>query len=512
MRSFLLACSTCLALGGCNNTPAVMPPPPDMASLPSSGGGDMATAGGDDMATFDTGPAQQVATGGVLQAVSADQTLMAYLTSAAPSNGVVAGSLALAQLPPSGQPLPIGDNAWAASFGSSSTVLTYLTGPTPSVDHGSTAVYGALNLWTSGSSAGVRLSTGFAPLRTTTPNNSWALFWDTAAASVAGPGDVKLVRSAECTAGGCTAVTVAPAATGVINIAPSPDGAHAAYVIKNAGATATFDVFLVTVATGAAARVITAGSSPSIAFSTDGALFAAVGPAGALTIVTSATGAAATWAALPTGSKTVQVAFADTATLLVRATPTGATSPTAYKTTATAATALATGIVGMELSRSAAKGVARFVVLNTSVTAGVGDMTAYDLTANAPAGVPLASMASAASLAVSFDQSYARVLESYDNSSQTGTLTLVSLSDGTKTTLATGVSLSSLAFVNAHSLFYIDSTQTLTSWSDGTMTTYASGADAYRVRYSPTNIYFDVGPGGDDVFGYAPGIYTQPLQ
>jgi hypothetical protein len=156
--------------------------------------------------------------------------------------------------------------------------------------------------------------------------------------------------------------------------------------------------------------------------------------------------------------------------------------------------------------------VARFVVLNTSVTAGVGDMTAYDLTATTPVGVPLASMASVYSLGVSYDQNYARVLESYDGGSQTGTLTLVSLPSGTKTTIATGVGLASPAFVNSHSLLYVDSSQTLTLWSDGTTTTYASSVDAYRVRYTPANLYFDVGTVGDNVYGYGPGIYAQALQ
>jgi hypothetical protein len=155
--------------------------------------------------------------------------------------------------------------------------------------------------------------------------------------------------------------------------------------------------------------------------------------------------------------------------------------------------------------------VARFAVLNTSLTAaGVGDMTAYDLTATTPVGVPLASMASTASVALSYDQSYARVLESYDTSSQTGTLTLVSLGSGTKTTIATGVGLSSPSFINMHSLMYIASSELLV-WSDGTMITYASGVDAYRLRNSPLNLYFGVGTAGDNVYGYGPGIYAQPL-
>jgi len=66
--------------------------------------------------------------------------------------------------------------------------------------------------------------------------------------------------------------------------------------------------------------------------------------------------------------------------------------------------------------------------------------------------------------------------------------------------------------VDQHSLYYIDASGTLTSSIDGTTATYASSVDAYRVRYSPTNLYFDVGGGGDTVFGYTAGIYTQPVQ
>jgi hypothetical protein len=453
-------------------------------------------------------PAQKILSGGLLQSVSSDQTQLAYLSSTTTVGNVVAGSLLVTALPPSGQSRAIADNAWAAAFGGTPPVLAYLSGPTPSID-GTTSVFGALNFWTPGMSAAARLSTGFAPLRALAPSNAWALFWDTAAASVNGAGDVKLARAGDCTASTCAPITLAPAVSSVVSVAAAPDGERGAYVIKNAGSPSTFDVFLVTISSGATARVVKGGSSSAIAFSTDGALFAAVGSGGALVVLASATGAPTTWAAPPTGSKTSQVGFADAARLLVRATPVGASSANAYTTTATAATLLASGIAGMELPHSGPKGEARFVVLNSSATSGVGDMTAYDLKASAPVGLPLATMASTSALSVSFDQTYVRLLESFDSGTQTGTLTMVSLIDGSKTTIAGGVSLSSPAFVGAHTLFYFDSSGTLTSWLDAATVSYAGGVEAFRVRSS--NLYFSVGSSSDDLFGYAAGIYTQPL-
>jgi hypothetical protein len=488
--SMFRALIPCLALlGGC-----VREVPPSGDNSPPPASTDM---GG--QPTDDQGPpaAPPLVADSILQAVTTDQTLMGFLINAADENGVTAGDLRV--MSPAGTAsTPVGGHAYGASFGLRSSVLTYLANPTASIDASSTAVYGSVNVWMPGMSAGARLSAGLAPLHVAPPDNSFNLFWDTTAASFAGAGDVKLARSADCAGAACQPLTLKPSLTGLFSMAAAADGMHGAFVVRTAAT--TYDVYLVDVAAGTATRVVTAGPSSSFSFSPDGAWLAAIGPGSTLQVFTAATGAAATWSALPAGAKALQVSFADPTTLVVRATPAGTTVQTAYRSTASATSPIVSGVVGMELPRNSTstQGTARFLFVNTSVTGKVGDVIAYDLQASTPTAIPVATAANVTSVAVSFDQTYARVLESFDSTSMTGTLTAVALPGGTTTTLASGVSLSSPSFAGSHTLLYLDdstATGTLTSWDENGTSTYSPGVDEYRVRFTPSTVYFSTASG-----------------
>jgi hypothetical protein len=238
-----------------------------------------------------------------------------------------------------------------------------------------------------------------------------------------------------------------------------------------------------------------------------------------LQVMTTSTATAATWGAMPVGSKTYAALFADPTNLLVRAVPSGATTGTLYKTTAAvAATPIATNVARFELPRNSSSptGTARYAFVNTNTTATslVGDLAAYDLTATTPTAIPVATSTLITLIAVSYDQVYARVLESYDATSLTGTLTMVALPGGTKTTLTAGVPQASVAFVNTHSVAYFDPTSTpgtLTEWTDGASTTYANHVYNYRVRYTPSTLYFTL-ENADTLFNYFPGVWSVPLR
>jgi hypothetical protein len=152
-------------------------------------------------------------------------------------------------------------------------------------------------------------------------------------------------------------------------------------------------------------------------------------------------------------------------------------------------------------------GTARFLFTSMAPANGVGDLEAYDLSVAAPTTIPVASAAALNAVAVSLDQTCARVLDAYDPGARTGTLTLVPLLDGSPVALASGVAQTASSFTQAHSLMYIDPAHqgTLTELTDGFSTTFATGATAYRLRSGA--LYFSLGT-ADSLYGYPPGIYS----
>lgn len=481
-----------LGVLGCNSAPDQIPPD---ASPPDAGSGGP------------TGPARPIVSSGLLEAVSPDQSSIAYVTAPSSLDGVSAGALAVTPVAAVAA-TAVASDAFSATFAGNPGVLMYLTGPTASIDPGQSTVHGAANLWQPAMTAGVRLSKGFAPTRVTALDNAWTMFWDTPTASNQGVGDVDLVQAAGCGASTCTVQRLSTGVT-VASMALSPDGKHAAYSVKNPGG--SFGVFLVAIASGSVTPIATAAATGSIGFSPDGALLASVGPAFALQVTNASTGATATWSALPAGTKTLTVGFADPATLLVRGQATGATTVTIYRTTVAAATPVVSGpsTLTMFVVRNAATttGTARYVFTSQTPANGVGDVEAYELAVAAPHAIPVASAAALNSIAVSFDQTYTRVLDAYDASAKTGTLTLVSLSNGSSSPLAPGVALAAASFTSQHSLMYIDPANhdALTELTDAVPTTFATGVTAYRLRAG--TLYFSLAT-ADSLYGYPPGIYA----
>jgi hypothetical protein len=500
MRSILVCCATSLLVTGCNSVNI------DVVDM-GSPGGDLSPI---PVRPHDLGgPATALVAGAELQSVSGDQSLLAYLTGVTSSNGVNVGRLTVTSLPLSPTKVIVSDDAWAAGFSGPSSLL-YLAGPTPSSDANSTAVYGALGMWRPGQSAGIHLSTGLALMRVAPPSSAWTMYWDVPTPSVMAAGAIKLARLADCTATACVPVTVAASVSRVATMNVSPDGRFAAYVVNLGATPATYDVYLVTEATGASVRVSASAMGLSNSFSPDGNRFAALGPGGALVVIDTSTGQPATWAAMPAGAKTLQVAFADSMTLLVCAIPAGARTGNVFVTSAASVTTLATGVAAMEvpLNTFSTTASARYAFMFATLSGGVGPVVGYDLSAATPKPIPIATAASPTSIWISYDQVYLRVLDNFDNTRQNGTLVAVSLPDGTATTLAQGVSNSTPTFQGQHMIFYLDGNGALGSWLDGTVTTYAGGVDQFRVRGAgPSSIYFSVDVAAAP-YDYQPGLYV----
>jgi hypothetical protein len=211
---------------------------------------------------------------------------------------------------------------------------------------------------------------------------------------------------------------------------------------------------------------------------------------------------------MPAGSQSFFVAFADSATLLVRGQAASATTMTVYKTTAAAAAAAVTSgplTLTLMVPRNT-----KYLFTSMTPANAIGDVEAFDFTQATPTAIAVATKGAVGSVGLSFDQTYARVLESYDVKAHGGTLTLAALPGGTLSTLQPGVGFNSPSFVGMHALLYIDNAtgDTLTQWNDGSNTTYATGVSQYRLRSK--TLYFSIGK-TDTMFGYAPGIYAAPL-
>jgi hypothetical protein len=455
-----------------------------------------------------SGTAQELVDGSaLLQSVSNDQSWMAYLQT--PSQGAVtSGPLFVAPMANPAQAQMLAQNAYSASLSTDSR-LFFLDDPQPSIDANSTATYGRLKFWMPGMAAAAPLSTGYAVVRETGPNNAYALFFDPATPSAAGFGDIKLARASDCTAGGCTTTTLVPAVRRIAGATTSSDGRFAAFTVF-ASNLHGYDTYLVDILAGTASRVVSGGSAVTINFSTDGALLAAVGPGGALRIFDSASHAPVTWSALPEQTSVVQVAFSDPTTLVVRAKASGATQADAWVTTPTASTQLATGINNLGIYRSAASG-GRWAVLSHNYTSGVGDLVAYDLTGASALPITVASASGYSALGMSADGQYLRVLENYDATAGIGDLVVVSLPDGQPQAVASQIAVGAPAFFGgAHELGYLDGNGTFTVWNDTASTDLANGVVDWRARGSTVTLYFTVGDAGDSIFGYPSGIYTQP--
>jgi WD40 repeat protein len=467
------------------------------------------TCTGDDPCDNGTsGPAQQLVQGGDLQAISPDQSWMAYLQNQS-AGGVNAGDLMVAPTGTPGQARRLSQNAYSAAF-STDSHLFFLTDPQASIDANSTATYGRLDFWMPDMTSATQLSNGFASIHVNGPGNTYSLFWDQPGPSLAAPADVKLARASDCGGTGCSVTTLLAAVAGVSTTSISPDGRFAAFTARQGQSGHVYDAYLVDVAGLVITQVVNGGSGNSISFSSDGSLFAAVGPGGALRVFDSATATQVGWSTLPAQASVVQVAFSDPDTLVLRAMATGAKQADAWVTTATTSSQLATGVNGLGVYRSTVSG-GRWAVLSHDYASGTGSLEAYDLTVASPAPITVASSSGYGTLSLSPDGLYLRVLENYDPVAGVGDLTVVSLPDGQSQNLASEIASASASFLGgAHDLGYFDGNGKLTVWNDSGSTDLADGVVDWRARGSSATLYFTVGDAGDSIYGYASGIYAQP--
>jgi hypothetical protein len=446
----------------------------------------------------------QLTNGGLLESIAADAQYVAFLPADTRAARQSVGALTVMPLP-SGPRIAVAGAAYGAAFAGNDT-LFYSVAPALSTDPGSVASYGGLGVWMPSLAAGVTLSRGYAVSRLLASDGSYALWWDVATPTANGTGDLTLGRSADCKGPGCASVTIAAGVTRPSEL--SGTDSHAAYSIKSG---ATYDVWLIDVAAGTSAQVISGGTSGAISFSSDGAFLAGVGPRGALQVVATADGSAVPWGALPAGARVRSLDFVDATRIAVRATPAGATSDSAYVATRHAVTPIISGGVGgIFVVRSGAGGTTRWLLASGPLNhAGLGAVSGYDLSAGTATAIPLATSTRPSTIAISSDQLYARVLEAYEPASASGTLTMVKLPGGSRATLDKGVAAATVSATGPHAVMWIGAGGRLSAWRDGVITAYASGVRDFRTRSN--TVYFTV-DGSDELHGYVPGIWFTTLE
>jgi hypothetical protein len=475
----------------------------------------------DSEAAADSGVAMSLVPGGVIASVAPDQSRLAYYTNLTTVAATQVGDLKVTSLPVPDAPTSLASGAYAAAFaggGTSVSTLYFYTGATPSVVTGSTTVYGALSVWTASLTGPVALTTGFATYHAVAADNSFVIFLDSPTASSATAGDVVLVHAANCAGTTCTPTTLA---TGVVltgNPILSNDATLAAYVTKSGTApNLTYTAWLVDVAAGTQTSVATSNAAQPVAFSPDGTLFATSTGAQALDVISTTTRAPTTWGALPTGAKVLSVEFGDSAHLYVRADD-ATNVQHVYQVTASApATSIATPVQAFELPHNAGTttAVARYLIANSTAAAGVGNLALYDLDATTPMPVELTSMGGTATVSEAFDQTKLRFLDGFDETTDRGVLTEVTLPAGTTLAIANDIYYPTVSGYTtaADELFYLDdgtTAGTMSIWKNGATATLVNHVDKYIVRGTPTaNLYFSNSI-ADTLLGLAPGIYVTP--
>ena len=479
------------------------------------------------------GPMSLVATA-ALAGVSADQKILAYYSpgTATLANGQITGTLSVTPNPPSAMvpPAKLDDGAFSASFSRTGSTLLYLTGQVASQDMGSTAIYGALHIWTPMLSSPVKLSVGLAGHLVTPSDGAWVLFWDVPAPMQGGTGKVSFARAADCSANACKAVELTPQPVQVVAMTASQDGRYAAWQVKSGmGIQAKLQTFLFSVADAKLMQVAETTVAPGVtvapmAFSPDGNLLATTVTAMMfiplqLQVINTATFAADPAWKQPAMAATVEAHFADATTLIAHEYTIKGFTPTddgLHKVTAGGAARFSPGVDFFEIPQQPA-GANRFLFAANGGGKGTIGVQLYDLGAMMPAPISLSS-ATSGFPAISDDLKSAEFLDTYDPNTRTGTLTVAGLPGGERTTIAAGVSIFSAAFADGSSkVVYIDKPDatgagTLTVWSAGTATVVAHNVIDFRSRKAPDTLYFAVTqPDMSVTPARTPGIYSIAL-
>jgi hypothetical protein len=325
---------------------------------------------------------------------------------------------------------------------------------------------GTLSVWTPKLDAPVTLSSGYVPRSATTASHPVILFLDTPQPNQAAPGQVKLLRTGECTGATCPVQTLAAGVT-LTATRMSLDGRYAQFDTQTVtGSGEVHSAFLVSVADGTTSQVGTTTIPPQVpyqelaALAPDGSLVATIttvqGNALQLQVISTATGAPMPWGTPPAGMLCTSVQFADPATLFVEVLD-GQGNASVYRTTATGASPFANATQFFLFQ--APPGAERYFFFSTTAMAALAaqapfDLQMVDLAAANATPIPLAQSTLTVPI-LSDDLSSLWVLDRYDVATGNGTLIEASLPSGRLTTVASSVNVDSINFASGtNDLFY----------------------------------------------------------
>ena len=454
----------------------------------------------------------------VLAAVSEDHSYLAYYTGPTMlPDDAITGSLSVEKI--GGAPIKLADGAFGATFNRSGDTLWFATNPQKSTDPNSTTIYGTLQIWTPNLSAPVAITSGLSILDASPPDGSFVISFDAPMPMARQMGNVVLARASDCDGTACKPIMLASnvECTGV---QISQDGRFAAYAITSGtGAAAEHQAWLVNVATGAATMIAQSTLAEPIALSPDGNLFATTKEVAMaqlklplqLAVFSTSSMQEVTWAAQPAMTGSVQLAFTDASTLILRTQALQGAS-TIYKTTAGAATMLGPGkfFAIQHVPAAAARWV--FVSQNgTNVLEPPYDVSVYDSTAATPTATMLATAGTLPS--VSDDGTQARFLDMFDATALTGNL-MVSTLPAAPQMVASGVTEGASAFaLGSDELYWLDAiggTGSMNEWLNGKTKVVAKNVYDFRTRDMPATIWYAI-TAADPITGVsAPGIYQIP--
>jgi|GEM_PF-1659714 len=443
-------------------------------------------------------PVRVVVPGAELISVSPDQAVItSHVSLTGPVGNVAVGDLLVNQLSPPLPQLLLDGAAFNSNFPSrKSSLLTYFNNATPSIDAGSSAVFGALWLWLPSFPAGVRLGSGFAQRTLFASDGSWIFFVDAPQPSRTMAASVAFVETAACTAAranppppgqGCPVHLLAQGQL-VTSATASPDNRFIAWQ-ENGGPGTAVSVHLLDTASLEVSVVSSSLSTVPLAFAPDGSLLALGTRPGQVISTRSRT---LTGWTFPPGVAPAQLAFVNPQSLLVHG-----RDRVLYRTSASIADEiLPMPVLEFSLPRSAAL-TSRYLFFSTVEAAdGTNDARLLDLDMPAtPGAVPVTLSQRTFGLpSASDDLGACAFLDEEDPAARTGILSAALLPGGSP--VALGKAVHSWAFAEgSQKLVFIDPASEafqLRLWRPTLPGSriLASSVLNWRVRRDPATIFF----------------------
>jgi len=415
--------------------------------------------------------------------------------------------------------ITLGDGIPRSSFGERSENLLFTNGAIPSVDD-PTQQFGAINFWTPAMSAPVKLSSGLAINSSSPPARSFVILFDAPNPTTSlQSGDVLLVRASDCAGNACSPVTLASNVQ-VTAVGYSLDGRFAGYIVVNGtGATALHETWLVDVAAGSTRKIAASMQSASFSFSPSGDLIATTTQSGTsnrqVQVFSTTTTMTVPWAQQPMTTETVAVDLIDDEQLLARVRPisiTDSSFDSLYLMSVTTATRLTQAPGVYSVDRRNASTARWLFVAETSTR-----LLLYDL--RDPSSLPAhLSTAFDAIPRMTQDGLAAAFIDDFDNSTGTGSLTLVELGTLSKTRVADNIAPRAYEFASGtNNLIWLDAldgTGMLREWKGGAAIDVAGPVFNFTSRSSPPTVFFTTisttGPESLNVDPGSPGIWSIP--